>query len=428
MKFNTIFDFLKYWIKFLKSDGFFHIFTGSILNKAFTFVSSIVVVRLITKSEYGYLTFVDNLYSYVGLFTGLGMSTAIMKFCNPYSDKNEDRYYLSFSLKYGSLIQLLLSFFLILYVSNVSFTFPKARPLLLLKFFSPCSIFILTLVQNYLRSQGLNKSFSYISITQTIVTLISSIVFALIFSVYGVIIARYIGIALALYISSKLLKQLLHETRRITVSREHINKYLNMSVAIMIADIFATIITLDETFLVSKIFRDEVLTASYKVAIIFPSQLLFISNAIVVYAFPKISQEKSAKKAFEKILKVEFCCLIIITILAFLGYVVNPNLINIVYGSSYNDSISLSNLYWITFWINSGFRIIPIQMLAATGQAKSNAFISAATALIHFFLFSYAIKEWGINASAFATGIVYVFSATISWFVLYKSQKYNFNK
>ena len=44
--------------------GFFHIFVGNTLVKMIAFVSSIVIVRLVDKTDYAYLTYADNLYNY----------------------------------------------------------------------------------------------------------------------------------------------------------------------------------------------------------------------------------------------------------------------------------------------------------------------------------------------------------------------------
>ncbi|MBR8699988.1 hypothetical protein I8F96_13985 [Enterococcus casseliflavus] len=55
----------------LMKTGFFHIFTGNILIKAVSFISSFLVVRILTKDEYAYFAYADNLYAYIILFPEL---------------------------------------------------------------------------------------------------------------------------------------------------------------------------------------------------------------------------------------------------------------------------------------------------------------------------------------------------------------------
>ena len=55
-------------IKGLLKGGFFHIFLGNTLVKMIAFVSSIVIVRLVDKNEYAYLTYADNPNYYDDIF------------------------------------------------------------------------------------------------------------------------------------------------------------------------------------------------------------------------------------------------------------------------------------------------------------------------------------------------------------------------
>ena len=67
--------------------GFFHIFVGN------TLVKMIVIVRLVDKTDYAYLTYADNLYNYVVSFAGLGMTSSILKYCAAADTEQEDRAY-----------------------------------------------------------------------------------------------------------------------------------------------------------------------------------------------------------------------------------------------------------------------------------------------------------------------------------------------
>lgn len=45
--------------------GFFHIFGSSVINKIVTFASGIILVRILSKEEYGVYTYAENLLSFL---------------------------------------------------------------------------------------------------------------------------------------------------------------------------------------------------------------------------------------------------------------------------------------------------------------------------------------------------------------------------
>ena len=57
----------------LINQGFFHILLGGTLTKIVAFFSSILIVRFVTKTDYAFLSYADNIYSYIYLITGFGL-------------------------------------------------------------------------------------------------------------------------------------------------------------------------------------------------------------------------------------------------------------------------------------------------------------------------------------------------------------------
>mgnify|MGYP000201261003 CR=1 FL=1 len=52
-------------IKNLLKDGFAHVFVGTFFNKAVAMISSVVVARIVDKTDYAYLTYSETLYGYL---------------------------------------------------------------------------------------------------------------------------------------------------------------------------------------------------------------------------------------------------------------------------------------------------------------------------------------------------------------------------
>ena len=89
--------------------------------------SSIVVARIVDKTEYAYISYADNIYTYVGLVTGLGMSAALLKFCSLRNTEAKNRGYLQYAAVNGSGVQLLISLTVCVACMSIDIPFPNAR-------------------------------------------------------------------------------------------------------------------------------------------------------------------------------------------------------------------------------------------------------------------------------------------------------------
>lgn len=54
-------------------------------------ISSIVIARLVDKTQYAYLSYSDTIFGYVTLFSGLGLTSALLKVCAGDTDHNQER-------------------------------------------------------------------------------------------------------------------------------------------------------------------------------------------------------------------------------------------------------------------------------------------------------------------------------------------------
>ena len=64
--------------------------TANVLNKVVAMVSNMVITRVLTKPEYGIWSYVLNIYSYVGLLTGLGLLSGAFQFGAENRGKEEE--------------------------------------------------------------------------------------------------------------------------------------------------------------------------------------------------------------------------------------------------------------------------------------------------------------------------------------------------
>lgn len=419
MKGERLTDRMKEGIRKLFQGGFFHILFGNTLTKMIAFLSSIVIVRLVNKQDYAYLAYADNLYSYINLIAGLGMSTAILKFCGSNISRSEDKAYFLFAMKYGSIFQAGASIALIIYVYAAELPFPTARTLIVLSLLYPLLTNILSTLQNYVRAHMNHKLYVRMGIVQTAVVFAASVVLVLLFGIKGIVFARYLAILLAAVISYHFLSERVSGVEKVRLNRVKIKAFLNMAISLMIASMFSMMLPSNELALVNHLISDEIVTANYKVANLIPSQLMFITNSIVIYFFPLIAKVDRLEDAWKELKRVGILTFAIVGLICVLGMIFSPALIHLVYGNRYTDALGLFFIFWIVYGINAGVRILPMNMLPALGITKFNVVMSIGTCLVHFILDYFLIERVGISGAGLASGAVYLLSGLLYWGYLY---------
>jgi O-antigen/teichoic acid export membrane protein len=96
-------------IKTLFKTGFFHIFGSSVINKVIAFLSSVVLVRILTKPEYGVFTYAWNIYSIVLILNGMGIESGVLQISSEHSGDIEyanraSNYGIRFGIKFDLLL------------------------------------------------------------------------------------------------------------------------------------------------------------------------------------------------------------------------------------------------------------------------------------------------------------------------------------
>lgn len=395
--------------------GFFHIFIGNTMVKMIAFVSSIVIVRLVDKTSYAYLTYADNLYNYVISFAGLGMVSSVLKFCASAKSKEEDKAYFVFAMKYGTLFEALLSVVVVLYVTWGAIPFPEAKTITYMLVLYPVLNNIISTIMSYLRAHGENQTYSKTAVIQTFCVFVTSIVLVIWVDIIGIAFARYLAISIAILFTLPVLKKYLTGVQNIKLEKSEIRAFMIMSLSLMISNLFSLIMPINEMALVNNLIRDEVVTANYKIAIMIPGQLSFITQSIVVYYFTIVARMDDKKEIWKLSKKVGWFSAGVIGVISLVGALLSPWIIRLVYGSQYEDAIELSIVFWIVYALNAAIRMVPMNFLPAIGIAKFNAIMAVVSCVIHFAITYWALTQFGIMGAGIATGIVYLGSGGVYW-------------
>ncbi len=403
-------------IKKLGKEGFFHILLGGSLTKIIAFMSSILIVRLLSKDEYAYLAYADNIYSYVLLICGLGCSSAILKYCIS-ENQNKNFAYFKFAIKFGTISQVMIMVIIGIIISNVNIAFSESKKYIYSLLFYPFLYFWIGAIQSYMRSLFKNKEFAYSGIIQSCVVLGCSVVFVLACGGYGVVGARYIAlIVVAIYGITVIKREIGRQDQNVVCLEKSEKKaFVGLGLALLFANLFSMIMPNNESFLINNILRQANITAEYKVASLIPTQLPFFTSAIVTYYFPIFAKMKNNSMIWEKIKRVGLLTGGLILGVTLVGIVVSPIIIKIFYGEQYNNIFTLMTFLWIINAINAGFRMLPMNILPAIGYAKFNVVVAFISCIIHFIIDYFLITYFGIKGAVIAGGIVYFCSGVAYW-------------
>lgn len=404
-------------IKTLFRKGFFHILSSNLFSQLLAFVTSILIIRLTSKSEYAYFSYANNLYSYIILIAGFGLSSALLKYCSSTNDSKKDKSYLMFALGYGTAIQLFLSIILVVVIYFVKIPFENAKELIYYMIFIPSLTYIYQVILNYYRSREENKKYSLLTISNAIIALILTYVLLKTNGIIGTALAKTISFFIMILIPSIFLFKNLRPLKRVVLDKKVKKNFVLMGLSIVISTFFYSIVYSNEIFLVNNLIGNEIITSNYKVALLIPSQLVIVTSSIMIYFFPIIAKTKDNKKIITLTKKIHLFSNLIIFIITFIGIIISPFIIKTIYGNQYSDAISLMTRFWFVYAINNSL-IVSNNILLALGRTKVVMYVSIIISVIHFIIDYTLIKLFNVNGVAFATIFINLLGVIIFWIYL----------
>lgn len=398
-------------------NGFLAILGGNILARGITVISSVVIARLVDKTEYAYLGYADNLYAYLALFAGLGLSMALLKFCSASEDDGINRAYYRFTQKYGVLFELAATLLLCLATSILPIPFPQARKYIWLLCLYPILTQVSDADSQFMRCYLRYNQYATKAVIQAAVVCASSIVLVVLLGVQGAVYARYIALIIALAFGQYCIRKKIFKPNIQTPSltRDMKKAFLDMGVAMMAVTLFSGMLDINEAFLVNNIIGETVATANYKVANQFPAQLRLVSGSIAVYFFPIIARMKEHRTILRRGYQIGLATAAVIAVIAGLGIVLTPWIVPLIYGTKYLDAVPLSSMLWYMHAINSCLRVVPMNLLPCIGETRYVAVVTIVSCVVQAVLDYFFLTRIGIAGVAYASMIVFVLSGICFW-------------
>ena len=390
-------------------EGMFHIFGSRVIAQVGAMISSMVVIRFLEKTEYGYYVDAVNLYSYPAIFVGLGMTSAIMQYCSERC--SEERKFAIFRHAFftGNGANILVA----LATAALAFwKFQEGKPQVALYLLLMCGIPFINYLDVYsqtaLRVRQNNQAFSYANIAFSVMLLAGNVVLTKFFDVPGLIYSKYLALFVSILFCVTALRKgnffgpTFRGGHRLEAEeKKQVNKYASICAITNFASIVLTL--LDITCL-ERVLGDPTVLADYHVAAAIPAACVFVPSSLMTFFYPKlvdaVCQGKKEGVAYAKqIAKISaivngfvFVCLILFA----------PLIIWIIYGQKYMNVIPMFRVLSLNYLVYCVSDIMG-NMIAAVRKVKINLAISVFSGILNVCLNLTLIPRLGPIGAAVAT-------------------------
>lgn len=408
-------NYIKRYISIVWEKGIIHIFMGTFLVKLVAFLGSIFLVRVLNKQEYGILGYLENIYSYVFVVAGMGVSNAILRYVVLGRTLQEKYNFYYYACKKGAIW----NSFMVLLVVLISGFYP--HPKAYQEYVWLLNILILAVPFQYTtenvlcneRAMFANQRYALFSLVLSSSIVVTKIISGKTVGLVGVVFSQtFLYVALAL-IFSKLTKVQYYEGILPEKIKKDIRKDINIySLQYMITNGLWVIFMLNDTFLLGRLTIGPEVIADYKVAYAIPGSVSLISTAIGIFVTPYFVKNERNQTWIKK----NFILTYIITLL-FVGALclcialAAEPIIIVLFGRQYLNTIKTMRFLLLASFFNCGMRYTTANILAAMGQVKYNMAVSVFGVILQLVINIKMIPVYGTIGVAVTSCIIYVFMA-----------------
>ena len=414
---SKIKDLAKDKIGSLWKSGGVHVISGSFLNKFVTFFGSIVIVRLLTKADYGGIRYVENLYNFFFLVAGMGISNAVLRFVVLEDDLNEKRSVYSFMARTA----LIFNVVLVICGLVINSFYPHNGEFGSYGYL--LYIMLLMLPAQYFNDNSLtleramfdNRRFAYLNLAFAITVILGKVIGAwrgdlMVYVILGVVIQLVFAVSLGITNHRKYFK----DVKAGPVPKEKKKRIITYSLQYMVTNGMWALFMLLDVYLIGRILNDPEAIADYNVAFAWPANISIVCQAAAMFINPYFIKNEDdpvwVRKNFRMMYGINFLA---VAAVAVVMLVLAKPLIFINGGPKYYNVIPLMRIIVIGSLINNGLRYMIANCLAAMGRIKVNMAVSVLGVVALAVLDMVLIPRFHEYGPAYAGIIVHALMAII---------------
>ena len=384
---------------------------GSFLTKAAAFLGSIVLVRVVSKQDYGVLSYMENIYTYVYLFAGLGLNNAVFRYVVLREEPADKLGVISFVLSRGLAINLVIVAigFAASWLFPFSREFARAAVLLPIMLLSLPFQFSFDTFSYSLRALFRNRAYAIAAIAAITLVWSGKVVGALLFGLDGAVwsgVLTYVIMTLTLF--GYYSKAVFPGTTPSRVLTSEGKTYLFYGLQFMVTNGLWSMILQNDIFLIGFLTGDSLAVADYRVAYAVPSAISILSSSVGIFVTPYfIKHERDGAwvwKNYKRVIAV--VCGALGALCLFIALICEQFVL-LFYGPDYLNVIPLMRVLLVSSFITNGIRYTTANLLSATGKVRSNMIVALVGIVVQIALDLLLIPIFGIYGAALTSILVY---------------------
>ncbi len=398
----------------LGSTGFFHVFGSAAINKVISFASGFILVRLITKSDYGIFSYANNILSFFLIACGLGAVSGMLQMCSEKRDEDEKKQIYAYASRSSFLANCCLSVIILLVAFFVPLKIDGSNVCLCMLAFLPLFSYTYEMQAFYLRTQHRNKEYSYSNTFSTAIIFLLSCVLSYFFHVKGLIASKYIAFAISIVFVWWRFHIDYPITKKYRLSPEIKRQFWGISLISMLNNGLSSLMYLLDIFVLGNAIPDSTVIASYKIATNIPTALAFVPAAFVTYIYPYFALHREDKAWVRK--KYVLVCValaVFCSLIALVMFLFAPLILKLLFGSQYLDAEPCFRVLSISFVISAVFRTLPGNILVTQRKLRFNMFTAMFSSVVNIILNVIFVNKWQSIGVAYATLITVIITGIL---------------
>lgn len=390
--------------KQLLTTGFFHIFGSSAINQVVRFAYSLLIVKVLTKAEFGRFSYTFNIFSFFLLVSGFSADSAVLQLSNEYAgdtDRSEALY--GYGLRFGFAVNCFLSLLVFLTALLVPLNISGSNSLLMMMCLLPVFDIVRRLQIIWLRIKLRNRDYARINTLDAVILSVSALMCAHLLRDKGLVLGYYISAVSIVFLLIFWQKVPYRVGGGSGIIKQDKIDFLKIGGISTLNNALGNLLALLGTYILGAYFKNEELIASYKAATTIPFAIEFIPLALMTYVYPHFARnQKNLPWVRENYKKIMLYGGFVNLLISVFGVVLAPLAISIIYGRAYSDAVRPFQILMVSYFFASTFRIIAGNLLVTQRKLGFNLFVSVLGAVVSTVCNVLLIPRYYSNGAAFS--------------------------
>lgn len=398
----------------LGSTGFFHVFGTAAINKIISFASGIILVRLISKAEYGIFSYTNNLINFFMIACGLGAASGVLQMCSEQREGQEKKRIYSYASRSSFFVNCCLCGIILLVACYVPLKIEGANACLRMMALLPLFSYTYEMQIFYLRTQRRNKEYSYSNTFSALSIFLLSCTLSYFFQVKGLVVGKYVAFAVSVLFVLLRFHVNYPITQKTHLSKETKKQFWEISLISMLNNGMSSLMYMLDILVLGIVVPDSTVVASYKLATNIPTALAFIPAALITYIYPYFALHREDKAwVRQKYSLVAMGLAAFCSLIAVIMFLFSPTIIKLLFGAQYLDAVPCFRVLSISFVVSAVFRTLPGNVLVTQRRLKFNLFTATFSSAINTVLNVLLITRWESLGAAYATLITVIITGIL---------------